>query len=260
MTASARLPGPPLAGKVALVTGGSRGIGRAVSRRLAADGAEVFVHYGQDEAAAAETVSAIEDGGGTATAISADLARPDAVDTLFAALSAAGMTSLDILVNNAAIIATEPIDELSVEEVDRVLAVNVKAPLFIIQRALPLLPDGASVITISSLVTRTAPPEVAYVMSKGAVDVMGRSLAPTLGRRGITVNAVAPGLTDTDMMAEAINAGDTRERAAAATAMGRVGRPEDIADVVSYLASDRARWVTGQVLDASGGLFLRPRF
>jgi 3-oxoacyl-[acyl-carrier protein] reductase len=246
-----------LTGKTALVTGASRGIGQAIARRLAADGALVAVHYGNSQAAATETVAAIQADGGMAFPVRAELGVDGDVDTLFAGLEA-GLSGqrLDILVNNAATRAAAFIEQATPKEFDRMFAVNVRAPLFIIQRALPLLRDGGRIINISSSDTRVALPlELAYAMTKGAVNVMSQTLANALGARGITVNAVAPGPTDTDMTAFM---GDPEVRAAtaSATALGRVGDPADIADAVAFLASDDARWITGQLLDVTGGMWL----
>jgi 3-oxoacyl-[acyl-carrier protein] reductase len=249
-----------LTGKTALVTGASRGIGRAIARRLAADGALVAVHYGNSQAGATETVAAIQADGGMAFPVRAELGVDGDVDTLFAGLEA-GLSGqrLDILVNNAATRAAAFIEQATPKEFDRMFAVNVRAPLFIIQRALPLLRDGARIINLSSSDTRVALPlELAYAMTKGAVNVMTQTLANALGARGITVNAVAPGPTDTDMTAFM---GDPEVQAAtaSATALGRVGQPADIADAVAFLASDDARWITGQLLDVTGGMWLGPR-
>lgn len=246
----------PLTGRTALVTGASRGIGRAVAERLAADGATVAVHYGHNTAAAEETLAAIEKAGGRAFPIRADLASEEGLDALVAALTGE-LDRLDILVNNAAIKSTG-MERVDIAEFDRIFAVNVRAPFFVIQRALPLLADGARVVNVSSGATWIALRDIAYAMSKGAIDVMGRVLANSaLGDRGITVNTIAPGLTDTDMtqwLDEDVVAAVSRF-----TALGRVGTPADIADAVAFLVSDDARWVTGQVLEASGGLWLGPR-
>jgi 3-oxoacyl-[acyl-carrier protein] reductase len=251
-----------LAGKVALVTGASRGIGRAIAERLAADGAVVAVHYGTNDIAATETVAAIEQAGGRAFPIRAELGVDGDIDTLFTALHAeldSYSERLDIVVNNAAIICPSRIEQLTPAEFDRTIAINVRASLFLTQRTLPLLTDGGRVIAISSPVTRTGPPEIAYAMSKGAIDVMVRGLANTLGSRGITVNAVAPGITATDIWADVPGGAEALAGSAAATALGRIGQPDDVADAVAFLASEDARWITGQVLDVTGGLLLRSR-
>ncbi|MET9064098.1 SDR family NAD(P)-dependent oxidoreductase [Streptosporangium sandarakinum] len=192
-----------LNGRTALVTGASRGIGRAIARRLAADGALVIVHYGSNETAAQETVSLIEKTGGNAFAVRAELGVPTDVDTLFAGMEAGlrertGQVRLDIVVNNAATGAPGPIESITPEAFDQVFAVNTKAPLFIAQRALPLMNDGGRIINVSSAATRIALPELAYAMSKAAMNVFGRTLANAVGARGITVNTVTPGPTETD--------------------------------------------------------------
>ncbi|MDR8411335.1 SDR family oxidoreductase [Nonomuraea sp. 3-1Str] len=252
-----------LRGKTALVTGASRGIGRAIAQRLAADGALVVVHYGSNEAAAQETISLIENTGGNAFAVRAELGVPADVDTLFAGLEAGlrertGRVRLDIVVNNAAVGAPGSIESISPAEFDRLFAVNTKAPLFIAQRALPLMNDGGRIINVSSAATRIALPELAYAMSKAAVNVFGRTLANAVGTRGITVNTVTPGPTETDANPWMRGNPQAQKMVASSNAIPRVGQPEDIADVVGFLASDAGRWVTGQVIDASGGCFLGP--
>jgi 3-oxoacyl-[acyl-carrier protein] reductase len=249
-----------LTGKTALVTGASRGMGRAIAQRLAADGALVAVHYASNKAAATETVDAIQAAGGRAFAVPAELGVAGDVDTLFGGLEA-GLSGqrLDILVNNAATRTAAFIEQTTPEQVDRMFAVNVRAPLFIIQRALPLLRDGGRIINISSADTRVALPlELAYAMTKGAINVLGLTLANALGARGITVNTVMPGPTDTDKT-PFLQDPEVRAATAAATALGRVGQPADIADAVAFLASDDARWITGEVLDVTGGMWLGPR-
>ena len=252
-----------LTGTTSLVTGGSRGIGRAIARRLAADGSLVAVHYGTDEKAAGETVESIAAAGGEAFAIQTELGGAGDADRLWGALDAAlaerGVRpGLDILVNNAAIAASESLYDLTPEEFDRVFAVNVKAPFFLVQRGIGRIRDGGRIINISSGVTRIALPEtLAYSMTKGAINTFSFTLAHELGRRGITVNSVSPGITDTDA-----NAGWLRgtpaawDNAASYSAFNRVGQPEDIADVVAFLASPDGRWVSGQNLDATGGAHL----
>jgi 3-oxoacyl-[acyl-carrier protein] reductase len=249
-----------LTGRTALVTGASRGIGRAIAERLAADGALVAVHYGSNESAAKETVAAIEKEGGQAFAVRADLAETAELDALFAGLQdgLAGRP-LDILVNNAAVIDySATIEGATPEAFDRLFAVNVRAPLFVIQRALPLMPDGGRIVNVSSGVTWFAIPEVVYGMSKGALNVLTRSLAQTQGRRGVTVNTVSPGITETDMNGWLTESPEAARQVAGMIALGRHGQPAEIADAVAFFASDDGRWVTGQTLEVNGGLLLGP--
>jgi 3-oxoacyl-[acyl-carrier protein] reductase len=250
-----------LTSKTALVTGGSRGIGRAVSERLAAAGAFVAVHYGHDETAANETLTAIQRGGGSGFAVRSELGDDGAVDTLFAALAEAlHERPLDILINNVGVGGqTGSIEDTTSEQFDHLFAVNVKAPFFIIQRALPLLADGGRIINVSSADTRIAlPEELAYAMTKGALNVLGRTLADALGPRGITVNTVAPGVTDTGKLGRLEASPQLKAATEAVTALGRIGQPADVADVIAFLASEQGRWITGQLIEASGGMFLGP--
>ncbi|GAA2465469.1 glucose 1-dehydrogenase [Streptomyces macrosporus] len=251
--------GSGLTGRTALVTGGSRGIGRAVAERLGRDGARVGVHYGRDETAAKETVAAIEAAGGSAFAIRAELGVPGDAEALWEAFDREA-DGLDILVNNAGITGRrEPLSGVTPEDFDRVFAVNAKAPFFVTRLALERLRDGGRIVNISTGLTHGAaePSLIAYSMTKGALDVFTLTLAKELGPRGITVNAVAPGVVDTDMNADWLR-GDEEvlRRTAAQSPLGRVGEPRDIADVVAFLASDDSRWVTGQWLDATGGALL----
>ncbi|WP_406072089.1 SDR family oxidoreductase [Streptomyces sp. NBC_01020] len=253
-----------LAGKTALVTGASRGIGRAIARRLAAGGALVAVHYGSNEQAAAETVQLIEKEGGLAFLVRAELGVPGDVDTLFAGLeqgltARTGRVRLDVVVNNAAINIGGTIEDITSEAFDRLVAINTKAPLFILQRALPLLNDNGRIINVTTAATRIAMPETPYAMTKAPVEVLSRSLAQAVGTRGITVNAVAPGPTVTDMNPWMLGNTEVQQMVGSGNAIPRVGHPDDIADVVAFLASEAGRWVTGQVIDASGGCFLGPR-
>ncbi|MEV8636607.1 SDR family oxidoreductase [Streptosporangium sp. NPDC051023] len=250
-----------LTGRTALVTGASRGIGRAIAARLAAKGAVVIVHFGTDKDGATATVGEIERNGGTALAVEAKLGVDDDVETLFAGVEA-GLAGrpLDILVNNAAAAPAGPLGVTTRTEFDHLFAVNVRAPYFIIQQALPLLRDGGRIVTISSVATRMAnPAQTSFAMTKGAVETMSMTLANELGVRGITVNAVAPGATRTAANGSVFEAPGLAELIAGSTALDRLGGPDDVADVVAFLASDAARWITGQVIDASGGLFLGPR-
>ncbi|MEU6083887.1 SDR family oxidoreductase [Streptomyces sp. NPDC047108] len=249
-----------LVNKTALVTGSSRGIGRAVAERLAADGALVVVHYGRDKEAAQDTVDGIRATGGRAFAVRAPLGVPGDVDALFDGVEEGlkehtGGTELDIVVNNAGIMGGAGPEETTPELFDKLMAVNAKAPFFIVQRAARNLRDGGRVINISSGLTRFAnPEEIAYAMTKGAVEMISLHWARHLAARGITVNSVAPGITN--------NGGPIFDNPQAVQAMaqlsafGRVGEPSDVADVVAFLASDQSRWITGAFIDATGGTLL----
>jgi bifunctional oxygenase/reductase len=249
-----------LADKTALVTGSSRGIGRATAERLARDGALVAVHYRSDQEAAEHTVKSITAEGGRAFAVQAELGVPGDVDALFEGLTAGlrehtGKAELNICVNNAGIMGGVKPEDVTPELFDRLVAVNAKAPLFIVQRALQIMPDGGRIINITSGLTRFAnPDEVAYSMTKGAVEQIGLHYAKHLGPRGITVNSVAPGITNNG--SPVFDIPEAREQMAALSAFGRVGEPTDVADVVAFLACDDARWVTGAFIDATGGTLL----
>ncbi|WP_310716645.1 SDR family oxidoreductase [Streptomyces lydicus] len=251
-----------LNGKTALVTGSSRGIGRGIAQRLAQDGALVAVHYGTNDTAAKETAETIRGAGGRAFIIGAELGVPGDAETLFAAfdegLAACGAEpGLDILVNNAAISLPGHIDEVTPEEFDRTLAVNTKAPFFLIQHGLRRMRDGGRIINISSAVTTTAfPSTIAYGVSKGAVDTLTLTLAKDLGARGITVNTIAPGFVATDMNAAMRATPEAEAALASISVFNRLGRPADIADVAAFLASDDSRWITGQRFDVTGGSML----
>ncbi|WP_326646518.1 SDR family NAD(P)-dependent oxidoreductase [Streptomyces anthocyanicus] len=250
-----------LAGRTALVTGASRGIGQAIATRLAAEGVTVIVHFGTDEAGAAATLDAMEHAGGTGFAVRAELGVDGDVETLFAGVEAGlGGRPLDIVVNNAAAAPAGALGVTTRAEFDHLFGVNVRAPYFIIERALPLLREGARIISISSVATRMAnSSQTSFAMTKGAIETMTKTLAAQLGPRGITVNAVAPGATRTASNGAVFDVPGLAEQISGMTALSRLGAPDDVADVVAFLASDAARWVTGQILDASGGLFLGPR-
>ncbi|MDZ8242282.1 MAG: SDR family oxidoreductase [Nostoc sp. ChiQUE01a] len=251
--------------KVALVTGANRGIGKAIAIRLAKEGALVAVHYGHDSSAAEAVVSEIKANGGSAFTIEAKLDTLNGVHLLYESLDIAlkertGSINFDILVNNAGICprAGTSFEETTEEIFDQVFAVNVKAPFFLIQQALPRLRDGGRIINISSVVTRIAFPDnvAAYCLTKGAINTLSLVLAAKLGLRNITVNSLAPGVTDTDINASWLHRPDSQSFVKNVTALGRVGEPEDIADVAAFLASPDGRWVTGQYLEASGGFRL----
>lgn len=243
--------------RTALVTGASRGIGRAIALRLAAAGATVAVHYNRDAAAAADVVGMITAAGGSAFAFAADLADPVAVRgclALYDAAVPAGDGMLDIVVLNAGISADrKPIEATTEAELDRVLQVNFKAPFHLIQSAIPRLRDGGRVILVSSMATRVPFPElIAYAPTKAALEALVAPLAVQLGPRGITVNAVLPGATETDMNPIGLDPARVAT-VTASVALRRVGQPDDVADIVAFLASEQGRWVTGQRIDASGG-------
>jgi 3-oxoacyl-[acyl-carrier protein] reductase len=255
-----------LTGKTALVTGGSRGIGRGICERLAADGALVAVHYGSDDTAAKDTVTAIEAAGGHAFTIKAELGGDGDADAVIRALETelwrrTGQARLDVLVNNAGINDSGGgIDTETPQAFDRLFAVNVRAPFFLIQKALPLMGAGGRIINIGSGVTRIAlPGELAYAMTKAALETLTRNVANQIGPRGITINTIAPGPTRTDKTAFFFDRPEAQAMVAASQAIERVGTPGDIANVVAFLASDESAWLTANLIDATGGSYLGPK-
>jgi 3-oxoacyl-[acyl-carrier protein] reductase len=250
-----------LSNKVALITGSSRGIGRAVALAFAKEGAALIgVHYASNADAAQATVREIEALGAKAVAISADLRKgKEATDSIWeqfkaAAIAATGEPWLDILVNNAGVAPAVSLAQTSESLFDEILTINLKAPFFLIQVLADHIRDKGRIINISTGFTRVAAPtHPAYAASKGALETLTLALAPAFGPRGITVNAVMPGVTDTDMNAGWLVIPEARAGAEAMSVFSRLGQPADVADVIAFVASNEARWTTGQVIDATGG-------
>lgn len=248
-----------LQGKVALVTGASRGIGRAIALRLAHDGAKVAIHYGVRREEAEKTVQMIEANGGTAFAIGAPLDSTDGVKALFDTFEAeliarTGQAQFDILVNNAGIVVRSSFEETDEAAYDDLFAVNVKAPFFLTQKALPYLRENGRIINVSSGATRIAMPGIiAYSLTKGAINTFTLTLARHLGPRCITVNALLVGIVDTEMNAGWLHEQEAQKYASALSTLGRIGQVDDIADIAAFLASPDSRWITGQLIDATGG-------
>lgn len=240
-------------GKIALITGASRGIGRATALALAKAGAQVLVHYGRNAAEARAVVDEIKTAGGRGEAIGSDLSACDGAHKLAAKVRESVGERLDILVANAGISKAATIEETTVEDFDRLFAVNVRAPYFVVQQLLPILKEGSSVIFTSSLAAHAAVGNLsAYAATKGAIDTLVKHFAYILGPRGIRVNAVAPGVVETDMSSFAkTDAG--REFIVGIQALKRVAQPDDIAGAIAFLASDAGRWVSGDTLRVDGG-------
>lgn len=243
-----------MTGKVAVVTGASRGIGRAVAERFARDGARVVVNYARSGDQAEQVVAGIREWGGEAIAVQADMGRPEQIAQLFKQTTER-FGRLDVLVNNAGAYDAHRLERSDEAHYAALFDVNVRGVLLASREAARRFGEtGGRIINISSGAARAAVPGGAvYAASKAAVEALTRCHAAELGPRGITVNAVAPGFTESDMLDVALPA-EARDGMIALTALGRLGRPEDIADVVAFLTSDDARWITGETIGASGGL------
>ncbi len=238
------------AGKTAVITGASRGIGRAIAERLAREGANVVVNYLSNTRAADSTIAAITSAGGNAIAIKADISQPSEVSQLFDR-SEEAFGALDIVVANAGTAVIKEMGTFTADDYDRVFATNTKGAFFTMQEAIKRLRRDGRIVTISTGgVKMLIPGNGLYLGSKGALEQFVRTAAQEVGERNITVNAVLPGYTRTDLLPER-----DQKVAASASPFNRVGEPEDIADVVAFLASSEARWVTGQEIGVGGGVF-----
>jgi 3-oxoacyl-[acyl-carrier protein] reductase len=245
-----------LRGKVAVVTGASKGIGAGIAKELARQGASVVVNYASSKEGADKVVAEIAKAGGKAIAVGGNVAKAAEIESLFAETKKA-FGKLDILVNNAGVYAFTPLEGITEEEIARIFGTNVTGLILATKAGVALFPaEGGSIINISSVASELAPPTSAvYSGTKGAVDSITRVLAKELGPKKIRVNAVNPGPVATEGFKSAgFEGSDFEKHAVESTPLGRVGQPDDIASVVSFLASDEARWVTGSLLQAAGGM------
>ena len=246
--------------KIALITGASRGIGYATALKIASSGTRVLVHYGRSAEEAKSLVAKIQAEGGSADAVSADLGTPDGPALLAAKVKAITGGRLDILVLNAGVSKSATIQDHTVEDFDNLFATNVRGPFFLIQQLLPILGEGSSIVVTTSAVARTVigkpglanPSILAYASTKGALETLVKNWAAILGPGGIRVNAVAPGVIDTDM-SNFTKTEAGREITLGMQALKRLGKPEDVADVIAFLVSNEARWITGASIPVDGG-------
>jgi 3-oxoacyl-[acyl-carrier protein] reductase len=246
--------------KTALVTGASRGIGRATALALAETGVHVLVHYGRSAQEAQSVVESIQSMGGRADAIRADLATPEGASSLAKEARSIVGDRLDIVVANAGVSKSATIKDHTIEDFDKLFSTNVRSPFFLVQQILPVLGQGSNIVLISSLVARAVVGKsdlenssiLLYAATKGAIETLVKNWAAILGPRGIRVNAVAPGVIETDMSNFA-KTETGREVTLGMQALKRIGKPEDVADVVAFLASDKARWITGASIPVDGG-------
>jgi NAD(P)-dependent dehydrogenase (short-subunit alcohol dehydrogenase family) len=243
-----------LANQIAVVTGASRGLGRATALKLVQEGAKVVVHYGASQKAADALVAEIAEQGGEAVAVGADLSQPNGAALLAEAVEKAVGPAIDILVNNAGVLEYGGLANTTEEQFDKQFNVNVKSLFFVTQKLAPKIKDGGRVVNLSSVVSRTDFPGIAaYSATKGAVDVLTRAFANELGARNITVNAVAPGAIETDMAQGFLGNEEGRQFILGAQALKRIGQAEDIANAVFSLVAPEGAWITGQIIEVSGG-------
>src|SRR5579883_1595441 len=249
-----------LSNRMALITGASRGIGRATAQALARDGAHVIVHYGRATAEAEALVTEIRAAGGEAVAVQADLSGAEGAATLAGQVREIAKGKLDIFVSNAGISKAGAITDHTVEEFDNLFATNVRSPFFLVKELLPLFAEGSSIVLVSSLAARTVPgnpglgaPSIpAYAATKGALETLVKHWASQLGPKGIRVNGVAPGVIETDM-SNFTKTETGRNAALSMQALKRIGQPSDVADVIAFVVSDGARWITGANIPVDGG-------
>ena len=240
------------AGKIALVTGGSRGIGAAIALRLASEGATVVISYASNKTAADTVVARIKELGSKAIAVKANVSSKQETESLIAEIKKLG--KIDILVNNAGMVVSGPLEEANLDQLDQLFSTNVRGAVATTLAALPHINNGGRIINISSVAARGSLANYSfYSATKAALEALTRCWAQALGKRQITVNAIAPGSTQTEMLEKGMTE-ELKQEFIAKTALGRVGQPADIADAVAFLASADSRWITGKTIDCDGGL------